>query len=323
LYARRALSGIFPPEMTKCAGLAKTLTLVCVGLNLTVPARAQDLTPRAYLVTPTGSNAVILAFGYNSGGILLDPTLPVTDVTAQFQTPVLSLYHSFSLFGRSANVAAGLPYGYGHFEGKVSDSATRISRSGLADTRARLAVNLHGGPAMKAQQFVNYRERTVVGASITLVAPTGQYDPAKLVNIGANRWGFKPEVGASRRWGRWALEGYGGVWLFTANSQFFPGSTNRKQGPITSLEFHLDYYVSRRMWLSFDSNFWSGGNTTTNGVSDDDRARNSRLGGTYALPITRHQSLKIGASKGAVVRVGGNFTNVTAGWQYSWLGKPK
>jgi hypothetical protein len=75
------------------------------------------------------------------------------------------------------------------------------------------------------------------------------------------------------------------------------------------------------MWASFDSNFWFGGNTVLNGVANDDRARNSRLGGTLSLPITRHQSLKVSASHGAVVRVGGDFTNIIVGWQYSWLDK--
>ena len=297
------------------------LTLIWAGLSLAPWVKAQDLTPRAYLITPTGSNALILSYSYNTGNILLDPTIPITDLKAQFQVPILSYYHSFGFFGRSANVAVALPYGYGHFEGLVYDSATRISRSGLADARMRFSVNLRGGPAMRLPEFVKYRERTIIGASITMVVPTGQYDPARLINPGANRWAFKPEIGLGRRWGRWALDGYAGAWLFTSNPQFFPGNTFRHQNPITSFEFHFGYYIKPKMWLSFDSNFWAGGSTVANGVAHDDAARNSRLGGTCAIPITRSQSLKFSASRGAIVRVGGNFTNITAGWQYSWLGK--
>jgi hypothetical protein len=176
---------------------------------------------------------------------------------------------------------------------------------------------------MEVPEFLKYRERTVVGASITMVVPTGQYDPARLINTGANRWAFKPEIGFSQRWGRVAFDGYGGAWLFTSNSQFFPGSTLRQQNAIASLEFHLSYYLRPRMWISFDSNFWSGGSTVSNGLSNEDSARNSRVGGTCAVPITHHQSLKVSASRGAIVRVGGNFTNITAGWQYSWLSTPR
>jgi hypothetical protein len=174
---------------------------------------------------------------------------------------------------------------------------------------------------MRLPEFAKFRERTVIGTSITMVVPIGQYDPARLINPGTNRWAFKPEVGISRRWGPWVIDGYGGAWFFTANPQFFPGTTHREQNTIGSFEFHLAYYVRRGMWASFDSNFWFGGNTVLNGVANDDRARNSRLGGTLSLPITRHQSLKVSASHGAVVRVGGDFTNIIVGWQYSWLDK--
>jgi len=271
------------------------------------------------VIAPVNTNAVVLSWVYNTGGILLDPTIPITDVQAQFQTPIVSLYRTFGFFGRSANVTASLPYAYGNFQGKVREMAGQISRSGLGDTRVRLSVNLYGGPAMELREYAKYHERIVVGASITMVAPSGQYDPAKLVNIGTNRWAFKPEMGLSRRWGRWALDAYVGAWLFTNNAQFFPGNSIRKQNPMPSGEFHFGYYVRPRLWVTFDSNLWLGGNTVVNGVENDDRARNSRVGGTASIPINRHQSFKFSASRGAAVRIGGNFTSISAGWQYSWI----
>lgn len=303
--------------------IGHALSLIGMGLGLSLCVTAQDLTPRAYVITPTGSNAIILSFAYSTGGILLDPTIPIKDLNAQVQSPILSFYHSFGILSRSANVSVSAPYGYGHFEGSVLGSDRRISRSGVADSRIRLSVNLYGGPAMKLPDFMKHRERTIIGASITMVMPTGQYDPARLINPGANRWAFKPEVGFARRLGPWALDVYGGVWLFSTNSQFYPGTSARKQNPIASLEFHLGYYVRPKLWMSFDSNFWSGGSTVLNGVSNEDAARNSRVGGTVTVPMTRNQSLKFTASTGAVVRIGGNFTSLTGGWQYSWISKPK
>jgi hypothetical protein len=290
---------------------------------LALSAGAQDLTPRAYVITPVGSNAVIFSYVFNTGEVLLDPTLPITDVKARFQVPVVSGYRSFGLFGRSANVAVSVPYGYGHFEGKVYDTQTRIWRSGLGDARIRFSMNLYGGRAMTLPEYPKYRERLVIGASITMVAPTGQYDRAKLVNVGTNRWAFKPEIGLSRRWGRWALDAYAGAWLFTNNVSFFPGTSVRQQNAMESTEFHFGYYLRPRLWMTFDSNLWLGGNTVVNGIENDDRARNSRLGGTVSVPINRHQSFKFSASRGAIVRVGGNFTTITAGWQYSWISKPR
>ena len=137
----------------------------------------------------------IFSYVYNSGEILLDPTVPIEDLNAQIHVPILSFYHSFNFFSRSANVAVAMPYGYGHFRGLVLGNDTRITRSGLADSRIRVSVNLLGGPAMTVPEFVKHQERLIIGASVTVVAPVGQYDPARLINPGANRWAAKPEIG--------------------------------------------------------------------------------------------------------------------------------
>ena len=54
-----------------------------------------------------------------------------------------------------------------------------------------------------------------------MTAPTGQYDPTKLINWGTNRWSFKPEFGYSQRWGKWIVDGYAGVWFFTTNQDYW------------------------------------------------------------------------------------------------------
>src|SRR5512143_3565440 len=90
------------------------------------PLRAQDLAPRAYVITPLGSNAVTLAYTYNTGELLLEGTVPVTDATARLSVPLVTYYRSFGLVGRSANVLAALPYGVGTFEGKVLEEQRSI-----------------------------------------------------------------------------------------------------------------------------------------------------------------------------------------------------
>src|SRR6185436_6278804 len=123
-----------------------------------------------------------------------------TDSTGRLNLAALTLYRSFSLFGRSANVTAGLPYGVGTFKGTVAEAEISAHRSGLFDSVYRFSVNLAGGRAMTLPEMRQWRQKTLVGASVKVIAPTGQYDPAKLINLGGNRWAFKPEVGVSRRW---------------------------------------------------------------------------------------------------------------------------
>src|SRR4051794_29742178 len=97
--------------------LGQLLRFACPVMCLPLCSTAQDLTPRAYVITPVNSNAVIFSYTYNGGEVLLDPTVPIEDLKAKIHVPILSVYHSFSFFSRSANVAVAVPYGYGHFRG--------------------------------------------------------------------------------------------------------------------------------------------------------------------------------------------------------------
>ena len=262
-----------------------------------------------------------MVYGFNSGSVFTDPSVPIEDFRARFHTQALSYYRSFDLDGRSANITALVPYALGNFGAKVAGTQTDVYRSGLADSRIRLAVNLWGGPAMHAKEFVAWKEKRLIGASLTVLVPTGQYDPARLVNPGNHRWGLKPEIAASRRWQHWVIEGYAGVWFFTANNEYFPGTSARSQQRILAGEAHLTYYLKPRLWISADGNFWSGGQSTINGIPSADGQRNSRAGVTAAIPLNQHQSLKFSYSNGTYVTVGGDFWNVSAAWQYSWVGK--
>jgi hypothetical protein len=144
--------------------------------------RAQDLAPRAYLITPLHSNAINLTYSFFTGGLEFNGVIPVTGATGTYSVPNISYYHSFSFLGRSANIAAAMPYGVGTFQGSVQGTNQQIYRSGLLDLGLRFSVNLRGGPAMPIPQFVKWKQKTVLGASLRVIPSTGQYDPRKLVN---------------------------------------------------------------------------------------------------------------------------------------------
>jgi hypothetical protein len=158
-----------------------------------------------------------------------------------------------------------------------------------------------------------------------VIAPTGQYGAAKLVNWGINRWAFKPEFGYSERWGKWILDGYAGVWFYTTNSAFYavPAPKPQTEAPIGSFEGHLSYDFAkyRRLWASLDGNFWFGGVTALNGIRNlQSKQTGSRIGATVSVPFTKHQSLKCSYSDGTYIRFGGDYQNLSVAWQYSWIG---
>jgi hypothetical protein len=303
------------------------ITLVlCLCLGWMPLAAAQDLAPRAYVITPVHGNAVTLTWSFYSGGLNFNGAVPITGATGTYSVPIFSYYHSLSFFGRSANVTVSLPYGVGTFTGDVLGKNRSVYRSGLLDLTARFSVNLKGGPAMLPQEFAKWKQKTIIGASLKIVAPTGQYDPSRLVNWGINRWAFKTELGYSRSWRRWLLDGYGGVWFYTTNPTFYdvPTPKTQTEEPIGSFEGHLSYNFKARAWASLDGNFWWGGVTALNGIRNiETRQTGSRIGGTVSLPITKHQSIKVAYSNGTYIRFGGNYQNLQVAWQYSWIGSPK
>ena len=163
------------------------IILVLFGCVTVRPCRAQDLTPRAYVITPVHTNAVVLTYSFKDGSVLFNPTLPITNSTGKLNVTMFSFYHTLSFFGRSANITAILPYTVGTFQGDVNGKPGSIYRSGLLDSIFRFSVNLKGGPAMTVKEFSTWRQKTIVGVSVRVEAPTGQYDPTKLVNPGTNR----------------------------------------------------------------------------------------------------------------------------------------
>ena len=306
----------------------RSRVLLAAALCLVATAgAAQDLTPRAYFPAPEKSNAIILTYAWSDGELVFDPTLPITDAVGTIHTPVVSLYHAFGLLGRSASLTGSVPFAIGNLSGNVAGEQRAITRRGIADTNVRLAVNLLGAPSLSLAEFVKTPlPRALLGASLKVVAPTGQYDPTRLINIGANRWAFKPELGYTGRPGNFVIDAFAGLWLFTTNDTFGVSDANplgaeRSQDPIGAFELHVSYDFKPRLWLSADVNYWRGGRTSVNGVEGSATLQaNSRFGLTGSVPLTRRQSLKISYSDGVIVRIGGNFKVLSVGYQYGWIG---
>lgn len=228
-------------------GAARTsMGCACLGLVLSLwpsPLVSHELEPRAYSVSPVKTNFIVLSNAYAAGSLTFDPSLPVEEASANINTMVAGYLRTINVLGRSGNFPVLVPYSSGTLQGLLAGEYTQVRRSGLRDPAVRFAVNLYGAPAMHLKEFATWSKKTVIGASVVVVAPLGHYDRAKLVNIGSNRWSFKPELGWSHRFGHWVLDAYGGVWLFTDNQTFYPATRTRSRAPIISTQFHLNYNI--------------------------------------------------------------------------------
>lgn len=300
----------------KSGGLAVLLEIL---LSITGPLNGQELEPRAYSVSPVGVNIALFAYSYPSGDLEFDPSVQIEDAKAKLNVGTLGYLRSLDFFGRSASIGAVVPYKDGTLEGMFFGNFQTLHRSGLGDPVIRVAVNFYGAPAMDLTEFSKYRRKRNLGGSLTVVAPLGQYDGNTLVNVGANRWAFRPGIGFSQGFEkRWILELDGEAWLFTANHNFL--SATRTQTPIGSAQLHAVYTVRPQFWFSLDGNFYDGGRTTVGTKHMFDLRRGSLTGLTTAVPIARHQALKFAYSRWVFTTVGAKFNVFTLTYQFTWGG---
>lgn len=295
--------------------LFSAIFLVC-----TISVSAQDLDPRAYARVPVDATVLIAGFNYTYGGVVLDPTLPIKDLEAKVASPLLGIARTFSLFGLTSQAFVALPYSWAEASGKVLGEDSSITRNGFGDTRFRVSVLFLGAPAASVEELAKSSPQTVLGASITVSAPTGQFFNDKLINLGTNRWSFKPELGLSYFVNKqWLIDLYAGAWFFTDNSSFYPGNSVRRQDPLITFQTHVSYSFNPLMWAAIDLTYYTGGQSSVNNVYQDDRQNNSRIGATFNMPVSRVSSIKLAYSTGAVIRVGGNFSIISVAFQTAFF----
>ncbi len=297
--------------------LSRPLGLLVALLMCAPAAHAQDLEPKAYSASPVGAAFLVVGVARSTGSVLTDPTLPLTDIEAKMNGVPLAAGYTFGLFGKLTLITAAVPYSWGDVSGLVGEEARAVTRSGLTDARAKLSINLVGNPAMGLREYSKAPRRVIVGTSLTVTTPTGDYDGEKLINLGTNRWGFKPEVGVAVPKGRWDIDTYLGVWLFTDNGDFYTGGRTRSQDRVVALQGHASYTFRPRLWAAVDATWYQGGDATVDGGEPSGSMNNSRLGATVSFPMGRQQSLKVSYSSGVAVRTGTNFRTLSVGWQ--WL----
>ncbi|HYN41913.1 MAG TPA: transporter [Thermoanaerobaculia bacterium] len=295
------------------------MLLVLLALLASGSAFAQELEPRAYSPSPVGANFLLAAYSYQSGEILFDPSLPFSDVEAKINGVVGGYGRSFAFAGRSATAAIAVPYAWGPIDGNVAETYRKIWRSGLGDPRLRLAVNLLGGPALSPREFAVRKPTTTLGASLVVVVPTGQYSNEKLINIGSNRWAFKPEVGLHHPIGRWSLEAAVGAWLFADNNAAYPGEVERSQDPLASFQAHVGYTVRPGLWVAAAATYYTGGQTHADGGPGSARQANSRAGVTASVPVAKGHTVKVSVSTGVSTRVGTRFDSYGIAYQFLWF----
>ncbi len=269
---------------------------------------AGEIEPRAYVNTPVGINFLITGYSYTDG---------LEDAQLKIQYGVLAYARALDVWGKSGKIDVIMPCA--HLSGTAMVEGQRRERtiSGLNDPRFRFSVNLYGAPALSLKDFSSYQQDLIIGASLQVSAPLGQYDDSKLVNLGNNRWFVKPDIGISKAWGDLVLELSTGVFIYSENDDFFGGKT-LEQDPVSTSQIHFTYNIVHGVWAALSYTYDYGGRTTVDGERNDDLLKNSRLGATIALPVNRNNSIKLFANSGVHTSIGNDYDMLGIVWQYRW-----
>ena len=276
--------------------------LIFAALVFPFDSGAQELSPRAYWPAPIGTQVLTLGYSYVSGDIIPDRSLPITGVDSSINSLHFGYRYTLDLWGRTANITIEAPYTDGNTVGSHEEGLVRVREyHGVGDLAATFSVNILGAPAMTRPDFIRLLKspRPILGVSLKLVAPTGKYESDRLINVGANRWAVKAELGyIATLSSKWLLELSLGGWFFADNNDFL--GMLKEQKPVVSLQGHLIHNFKPGLWASLDVNYYRGGRSTIGGRSLDDLQRDSKIGATVVFPFASRHAVKFGYSIGSL-----------------------
>ena len=270
---------------------------VLIIMGPVFPSLALEPVPRQWSHLPKGINVAGVAYAYTETDISIDPVLRIEDVEMELDTWAAKYIHSFEMFDKSARVDITQAYQEGRWSGLVNGVPAAVSRHGLSDTFVRFAVNLYGAPPLSGKEYGAYRRsanpETIIGAGLVVRLPTGDYMEDKLINLGQNRFVFRPQLGVQHTWGKWSAELTGEVSLYTENDDFFNGN-KLEQEPLYIVHGHLTYSFNPGHWAGISFGYDYGGESTINGIDKDDRRQDVGLALNYVYPFNRRSGIKVG-----------------------------
>jgi hypothetical protein len=299
----------------------KRLLFVCLALAiLHAPdqAHAQFTDAHTYDNTPVGTNQLELGYGYVRANASIDTSLVVTGAKFNLNQGIIDYTRYFGLLHRVTWLEAGVPVaGLG---GSIAGTNIHGSTTGTGDSSYLAAILLKGGPALSVEQFENYKPTTTLGMSLTITAPTGLYRPDKVLNLGSDRWSFKPEIALSHPFGpeqKWQLDAYANAYFYTDNTSYH-GRQILRQQPLPGLEGHLSYSFTDRLWASVDTRYAFRGTTLVNGVDQANPQQNFILGTEMNVSLNSRNSLLFEFAKALVHQNGPALVGFAVKYDFLW-----
>jgi hypothetical protein len=294
------------------------LLLSVASSYVTLPATAQFTDPRNYQNTPVGVNQLELAYAYAHANASIDPAIVIAGASLNLNQGSISYTRYFGAFHRTAWADAGIPIA--GLDGSVSGTAINGSVAGAGDSSYGVAILLLGGPALSVADFAKYKPATTLGLSFTATAPTGLYSSDKILNLGANRWFFKPEIGLSCPFGpeqKWDVDAYANAGFHTDNASY-RGNQVLGQRALPGFEGHISYSFRDNLVGSLDTRYSFHGETSANGKDQGNSQQNFILGSEAIFSLNEKNNFTLTFAKALIHENGPAVTAVSVKYDYVW-----
>lgn len=258
--------------------------------------------PRAYFPPPIDTN-VFTVFGMRvegnsmlgTGIVNPDLKLDVDLVIAQY-TRTMSIsdrYVSFTVVQPTGDLTSTVTLP------NAPNFQNRTKSNGLGDTQILVSAGLYNLPPLTKENYASFKPDFAVGGLARLTLPTGEYDENKSANLGANRYSMQLGTPITFGFGESFLDPrlttfdlLPSVTFFGDNDDPF-GAGKVSQSPLYKLEAHLTHNFNPGIWASIDGIYTYGGETETDGQTDDNKQRSLNMGATLGIQFSKSLGLKL------------------------------
>ncbi|MFA5810196.1 MAG: transporter [Thermoleophilia bacterium] len=240
---------------------------MCMVLGFGTQVLADD-DARDYIPAPPGTDLMITYFRHTSSNELKGNGKTLSkDFNLTTNVAIFRVVHFTKLGPYVVDPQILIPAGEAHLDGAGVGGAS-LSATGIADPILAMTAWIVNDP----------KSKTWFGVTPFLTVPIGEYDKDRAVNLGANRWALKGEVGYVKGIGeKTYFELIANVEGYTDNKDYTAPGITMKQDALLTLESHLSYDISKTMYVAGDYYYHNGGETTVAGVKSNDKQGNHAL----------------------------------------------
>jgi len=258
--------------------------------------------PRSYLLLPKDINLLTAYAFVQNGDQLLDPGARIPNADIDAYIGMLQYTRTFGVNGHLIAAFAAQPYA--DIKGSVPLEGSRgtvsASDTGFGGTILGTVIGLVGLPALSGKELAEYDPGFQLGLVGKVILPTGSYDSDKIISVGSHRLVGMLElpntyvIGSSTADPNLTtFEILPAVTVFNDNTDPSGNASVTGQKTLFTCEAHVTRSLNRTTWGSIGGIYNYGGETSADGVWNNDRRESLGVGASVGFAVNTSISVKI------------------------------